>query len=236
MDSGLTLTPVINLFFALTPANKPASPPNVLERLPFQKNTPTLGDFTRLWNFLGHEPPTRTVTPVTTLAILPASFLSTFPPAKSGTPDGFSDDNSPGFGSPLSPSPVSSSSYTADDSLQTPRKDPKKVTFFGVKAAGSPLPQSTPGKKQRQSPRKNQEIKEIKVILDGQQVVWEERPAIEALLPIRTRRIHLMQKLKQQFPHDFSLTTATKSEVHVFIDNSNVNYYPSIDIETRANV
>jgi len=214
MDSGLTLSPVINLFFALTPADKPGSPPHVLERVPFQKERPSLGDFTRLWNFLGHEPPTRTVTPASPRGLPPpVAFSAKFPPPKSETPDSIPDTSGTTSCTPLSaPSPPI---LLPVEALKPPRKEKKKAKFSGVQPTVSALPQSSFAKQQKQPSK-------IKVMIDGQEVVWEQRPVIEASLPIMSRRAALLSKLRKEFPHDFDPLRRCQKPVHVFIDNSNV--------------
>ena len=213
MDSRLTLSPVINLFFALTPADKPGSPPHVLERVPFQKERPSLGDFTRLWNFLGHEPPTRTVTPASPLGLPPPTIFSAkFPPPKSETPDSIPDTGGTTSCTPLStPSPPT----LPREALQTPRKEKKKAKFPGVQPTTSAFPQNSFAKQQKQPSK-------IKVTIDGQEVVWEQRPVIEASLPIMSRRAALLNKLRMEFPRDFDPLRQCQKPVHVFIDNSNV--------------
>lgn len=215
MDSGLTLSPVINLFFALTPADKPGSPPHVLERVPFQKDRPSLGDFTRLWNFLGHEPPTRTVTPASPRGLPPPSAFSVkFPPPKSETPDSIPDTGGTTSSTPLSaPSPPI---LLSEEELQTPRKEKKKARFSGVRPTTSSLPQSS-------SPK---QPSRIKVMIDGREVVWQQRPVIEASLPIILRRVTLLNKLRKEFPHNFNPLRQCQKPVHVFIDNSNVCRLP----------
>jgi len=213
MDSGLALSPVINLFFALTPANKPGSPPHVLERVPFQKERPSLGDFTRLWNFLGHEPPTRTVTPSSPLGLPPlAAFSAKFPPPKSESSGSISDTGGTTSNTPL-PAPILPPG-------ETPRKKKKKKARFSeVQPNTSALPQSSPATQQKQ-PLK------VRVTIEGQEVVWEQRPIIEASLPIVSRRVTLLNKLRKEFPHDFNPLRQCDKPVHVFIDNSNVCVLP----------
>ncbi|KAF8449672.1 hypothetical protein BGX38DRAFT_1064477, partial [Terfezia claveryi] len=51
---------------------------------------------------------------------------------------------------------------------------------------------------------------------------WEQRPVIEASLPIMFRRAALLNKLRKEFPHDFNPLQQCQKPVHVFIDNSNI--------------
>ena len=227
METGFDLSPVINLLIALSPADKPPSPQTHLQRVTQHHNPPSLGDFTHLWNFLGHEPQTRSATPTSVLGLPPpppsplplSSKLSV--PGPEPPPSGTSSLSSTPLSEPPSPGGLS---WTAKTQQNTTQKERKKVMF-----QTKPFSITPKNNQQRQSPQKLQEIREIKITIDGEETIatWQEHPVIQSNVPLATRKVNLVKKLIQVFPNDAATLTRQLSPptllgIHVFIDFSNV--------------
>ncbi|KAF8461131.1 hypothetical protein BDZ91DRAFT_388458 [Kalaharituber pfeilii] len=235
MEPSLDLSPVISLLQALSPVDKSPDPPMDLQRVPQLRNPPRLGDFTSLWNFLGHEPITGSVTPASVFGLPSRSLSASCSPSLdlSGSEPDDHDSNS---GTPLSEvlSPTPPPTFVVETLSQTPRRSRKRVLYSKGKFSQLPPLYYTPTKSlssekqplNHQSPQ-FQFSKEVEVTIAGETVSWEDRPTIEANIPLAVRRINLINKLMLAFPQDKdalmnSRNTNNSSKIHVFIDNSNI--------------
>lgn len=231
MVSGkLDLSPVIHLLNALSAGDREPTPQTQLQKISLSRSRPTLGDFTPLWNYIGHEPITRTVTPINPLR-LPAPPLPP-PPDSPALEPVTAVKKTPKSKIPKLTTKKSTERVTAAFYVQQfpPTTNTLRTTVSDPNLKQSRLVSALPGKK-----NKNVAVIKTPVKAPVQPVNWNERVTITPNEPFHVRKTNLIKKLLVNFPadantivpslsaaKDFMKRELSQNGVHIFIDNSNI--------------